>query len=150
VQKEMEYSMNDKNVNKPHWSFWVIAIFMLVWNVMGCINFLVQMNPDMVSSYRETEQAIIQGRPIWATLAFAVAVFGGAIGCLFLILKKSIAFYMFIGSLIGVVITMIHTLGAGIVFSAGELIGIIFMPVAVAAFLIWYSTYSESKCWVST
>lgn len=142
--------MNDTNINKPHWSFWVIAIFMLVWNVMGCINFFVQMNPDMVSSYRESEQAIIQGRPIWATLAFAIAVFGGAIGCVFLILKNSIAFYIFIASFIGVVIPMIHTLGAGINFSTGELIGIIFMPVAVAALLIWYSKYSESKGWVST
>ena len=142
--------MNDANLNKPHWSFWVIAIFILLWNVMGCINFLVQMNPEMVSSYRETEQAIIQSRPFWATLAFAVAVFGGAIGCVFLILKKSIAFYIFIGSLIGAVITMVHTLGSGIIFSSGELIGIIFMPVAVAALLIWYSKYSEGKGWVST
>ena len=142
--------MNEISVNKPHWSFWVITIIMLVWNVMGSINFIVQMNPDMVSSYRETEQAIIQHRPIWATLGFAVAVFGGAVGCIFLILKKSIAFYLFVSSLMGVVITITHTLGAGIDFSAGELIGIIFMPVAVAAFLVWYAKYCESKGWVST
>ena len=67
--------MNDDVVNKVHWSFWVVSIFMLTWNVLGCINIFVQMNPEMVSSYRETEQAIIQGRPLWATVGFAIAVF---------------------------------------------------------------------------
>lgn len=108
------------------------------------------MNPDMVSSYRETEQAIIQGRPIWATAAFALAVFSGALGCLLLMLKKSIAFYLFITSLLGVIVTMIHTLGTGIDFDIGELIGIIVMPAVLAAFLIWYSKYTQSKGWVDT
>jgi len=140
-----------KNINKSnvHWSFWFISAFMLLWNVMGCINFLVQMNPEMISSYRENEQAIIQGRPVWATVAFAIAVFGGALGCLLLMLKKSVAFYIFIASLLGVVVTMVHTLGVGINFGTGEIIGILFMPVAVAAFLIWYSKYAEHKGWIN-
>ena len=141
--------MNNKNVNAVHWSFWVIATFMLIWNVMGCINFFVQMNPDMVASYRETEQAIISGRPAWATVAFAVAVFGGALGCLLLLLRKSAAYYLFIASLLGVIVTMPHTLGLGIDFGLGEILGIILMPLAVAAFLIWYSKQAERKGWVS-
>ncbi len=82
--------MNDKDVSGVHWSFWVIGTFMLLWNVMGCINFIVQMNPDMVASYRDSEQSIILGRPAWATVAFAIAVFSGALGCLLLMLKKSV------------------------------------------------------------
>jgi hypothetical protein len=142
--------MKDIIKSNVHWSFWLISVFMLIWNVMGCINFFVQINPEMISSYRENEQAIIQGRPVWATVAFAIAVFGGAFGCLFLMLKKSVAFYIFIASLLGVVVTTAHTLGIGIDFGAGEIIGIIFMPVAVAAFLIWYSKYAERKSWINT
>jgi hypothetical protein len=52
--------MNNNYTIKTHWSFWLISSVMLVWNVLGCVNFIVQMNPDIVSSYRETEQAIIQ------------------------------------------------------------------------------------------
>ena len=140
--------MNNNNVHAVHWSFWVIATFMLIWNVMGCINFLVQMNPDMVASYRETEQAIISGRPAWATGAFAVAVFGGALGCLLLLLRKSVAYYVFIASFLGVIVTMTHTLGVGIDFGLGEILGIILMPLVVAAFLIWYSKQAERKGWV--
>ena len=117
---------------------------------MGCVNYFIQMNPEMVSSYRETEQAIISARPSWATVAFAVAVFGGALGCILLMLKKSISFYLFIASLLGVVVTMIHTLGAGIDFGIGEISGIIIMPLVVATFLIWYSKYAENKGWINT
>ena len=142
--------MNRNNENNVHWGFWFIATFMLLWNVMGCINFFIQMNPDMISSYRENEKAIINGRPVWATVAFAVAVFGGALGCILLMLKKSVSFYLFIVSLIGVIITMNHTLSIGIDFSIGEMIGFILIPIVVAAFLIWYSKYSKRKGWIST
>lgn len=141
--------MNDDDTGTVHWSFWAIIIFMLIWNVMGCINFFVQMNPEMVASYRENEQAIITGRPVWATVAFAIAVFGGALGCLLLLVKKSIAFYFFIASLLGVVVTILHTLSIGIEFGIGEVIGIIIAPLMVAVFLIWYSKYVQNKGWIS-
>jgi hypothetical protein len=142
-------SMNDNNAGRPHWSFWLITLLMLIWNVMGCINFFVQMDPDMVSSYLESEKAIIQGRPVWATAAFAVAVFGGAIGCLLLMLRRPAALYLLIASLLGVVATMVHTLSIDIDFGIGEIIGIIVMPLAVAIFLIWYSKYVAGKGWQS-
>ena len=141
--------MNDENVGGIHWSFWVIGAVALIWNVMGVINFFVQMNPDMLAAYRESERAIIEGRPAWATGAFAIAVFGGTLGCLLLLLRKSAAYYLFIASLLGVVVTMVHTLGVGIDFSLGEILGIILMPLVVAALLIWYSKLSQSKGWVS-
>jgi hypothetical protein len=142
--------MNTKNVSAVHWSFWLITIVMLLWNVMGCINFFVQMNPEIVNSYRENEQVIITGRPAWATFAFAVAVFGGALGCVLLLLKRNVAFYFFVISLLGVVVTMVHTLSTGISFGIGEIMGIILMPLVVATFLIWYSKYVESKGWINT
>jgi hypothetical protein len=148
--KKLEHAMNDKITDGIHWSFWVISTLMLIWNVMGCVNYFIQMNPEMVSSYRETEQAIISSRPSWATVGFAVAVFGGVLGCILLMLKKSISFYLFIASLLGVVVTMIHTLGAGIDFGFGEISGIIIMPLVVSAFLIWYSKYAEKKGWINT
>lgn len=140
--------MNDDFVGKVHWSFWAIGAVSLVWNVAGVVNFIVQMDPDMLAAYRESERAIIEGRPAWATAAFAIAVFGGAIGCLLLLLKKSAAFYLFIASLLAVIVTMAHSLSVGIDFGIGEIMGIILMPLVVAAFLIWYSKHAESKGWV--
>jgi hypothetical protein len=140
--------MNDKTVGSVHWSFWVIGAIALIWNVMGVINFFEQMNPNVLAAYRASERAIVEGRPLWATIGFAIAVFGGALGCLLLLLRKSGAYYLFVASLLGVIVTMTHTLGVGIDFGLGEILGIILMPLVVAAFLIWYSKHAKSKGWI--
>ena len=144
--------MNDETVGGVHWSFWAIGVVALIWNVMGVINFFVQMNADALASFPESHRAIIEGRPAWATGAFAIAVFGGALGCLLLLLRKSAAYYLFIASLLGVIVQLIHTLGIAsstINFSPFEILMIILMPLVVAAFLIWYSKWAESKGWTS-
>jgi len=144
--------MNNKSVIGVHWSFWVIGAIALIWNVMGVINFFVQMNPDVLDAYRESERAIIEGRPAWATGAFAIAVFGGALGCVLLLMRKWAAYYVLIASLLGVIVTMIHTLGIAsstIDFSPFEIFMMILMPLVVAAFLIWYAKQAKSKGWIS-
>jgi hypothetical protein len=141
--------VNERTVGGVHWSFWAIGAVALIWNVMGVINFFVQMNPDVLTAYRESERAIIEGRPAWTTGGFAIAVFGGALGCVLLLLRKSAAYYLFIASLLGVIVTMAHALGVGIDFGLGEILGIILIPLVVAAFLIWYSKQAESKGWIS-
>jgi|TARA_Y100000310_G_scaffold340717_1_gene437492 type III secretory pathway component EscS len=140
--------MKEKTADAIHWSFWVISSVMLVWNAMGVVNFFMQMNPEVLAAYRESERAIVEGRPAWATGAFAIGVFAGALGCLLLLFRKSAAYYLFIASLIGVLVTMIHTLTVGIDFSLGEILGIILSPVVVAVFLIWYAKYAEAKSWI--
>jgi hypothetical protein len=144
--------MNDETVRGVHWSFWAIVTIALIWNVMGVINFFVQMNADALASFLESHRAIIVGRPAWATGGFAIAVFGGALGCFLLLLRKSAAYYLFIASLFGVIVTMTHTLGIAsstIDFRPFEILMMIVMPLVVAAFLIWYSKWAESKGWIS-
>ncbi len=141
--------MNDKAVTRVHWSFWLISAIALIWNVLGSVNFFMQMNPDMLDAYRESERAIIQGRPVWATGAFAVAVMVGALGGLLLLLRKSAATYMFIASLAGVIVTMIHTLGVDYDFTPVELLVMVVMPAVVAALLIWYSKHAEGRGWIN-
>ena len=146
----MNDATNDQATGRVHWSFWVIGVIALLWNIGGVANFIVQvMNADMLDSYRESERAIIEGRPMWATVSFAVAVFGGALGCLLLLLRKSAAFYVFVTSLLGVIVTMVHSLSLGIDFGPAEIVGIILMPLVLAVFLVWYSRYANRKGWVS-
>jgi len=143
--------MNDETVSRVHWSFWVISAFALIWNVLGSVNYLSQMNPDLVASLPETHRAIIEGRPAWATGGFAIAVFGGAFGGLLLLLRKSAAAYLFIASLVGTIVTMIHTINIAsstIDFNAVEILVMILLPLLVAAFLIWYSKNAQSKNWI--
>lgn len=134
--------MNDNTTSAVHWSFWVIGALALVWNALGGVNYIMQMNPDVVATLPDTHQAIIIGRPAWATGGFALGVFVGAIGGLLLLLRKPAAFYAFIVSLLGILVTMIHTLrvvNSGVEFSSAEIFVMMVLPVVVAAFLLWYS-----------
>ncbi len=140
--------MNDKTVGGVHWSFWTISVVALIFNLMGVTNYFAQMNADSLASFPESYRPIIEGRPAWATGAFAIAVFGGSLGCLFLLLRKSVAFYVLIASLLGVIVTMMHIFGvAG--FSSFEIWMGVLMQLVVTVFLIWYSKRAESKGWIS-
>ena len=59
---------------------------------------------------------------------------------------------MFIASLLGVIVTVTHTLtlaGSTIDLTPVEIVAYILMPLVVAAFLIWYSMHAKSKGWIS-
>lgn len=137
--------MNDKRAKRVHWSFWAIAAVALVWNAMGCINYLMQTNAGMLSRYPDAARALVESRPAWATGSFAIAVWGGAVGCVLLLLKKSAANYLFVASLLGVILTNIHTftVGGSTEIWVGSL-----MSLAVATFLLWYSKRAVRKEWI--
>ncbi len=119
---------------------------------MGAINFIVQMvTPDVIASMSDTHRAIIEGRPAWATVGFGVAVFGGALGCLVLLFRKSASYHFFIASGVGVVVAVIHTVRiarSNVLFHPSDIFMMMVMPVLVAALLIWYANYSKTKGWI--
>jgi len=136
---------------RAHWSFWLIAIVMLIWNGLGVVNYFVQMNSDFIAQMSDVHRAIIVERPGWATGGFAIAVVLGTLGCLLLLFKKSIAYYLFIASLVGVLVTMVHTIGVAMNtagFGLPNVIMMIVMPTVVAVFLIWYVKMTEKKGWI--
>ena len=144
--------MNDKAAVGVHWSFWLISILALIWNALGGVNYMMQMNADLVASLPDTHRAIIVGRPAWATGGFAFTVFGGALGCLLLLLRKQAAFSLFAVSLLGVVVTSVHTIrvaSSTIEFSFAEIFVMILSPVIVAAFLLWYARRAQRKAWLN-
>ncbi len=140
--------MNDETVGGTHWSFWVISAVALMWNVFGVMNFFMQMTADM-AAMPESQRAILEHRPVWSTGAFALAVVGGALGCLLLLLRKSAAFHVLVASLLAVVVATIPLLGMGIDLGLFEISMYFLMPLLVAAFLVWYSKYAENKGWIS-
>lgn len=142
--------MNGENKGGVHWSFWIIGAVALVWNVMGSINFFAQMNADVVASMPESYRLVIADRPAWVTGAFAIAVLGGAVGSLLLLLKKSTAYYVFIASLLGVIVTMAHavSLASSAIDFNSVFVGAL-MSLVVAAILVWYSRWAKNKRWIN-
>ena len=129
-----------------HWSFWVIGLAGLIWNIMGGINFSMQMNPEMLAEYPADARLLVEGRPAWATGAFAIAVFGGVFANLLLLFKRSVSLYVFIAALLGVLVTNIHTLG---VTDSTSILSGSLMSFIVATFFIWYAKNALGKGWIN-
>ena len=129
-------------MQKPHLSFWIVAIAGLIWNLMGSMNYIMQSNPETVAQMPDVYQMIINGRPSWATAGFAIAVFGGSVGCILLLLRKNVAVPVFMLSLAGIVLTVIHaTMLVGMVPSS-------VLSVLVGGALLWYATIARRKNWL--
>ena len=127
---------------KPHFSFWIIAAVGLLWNLMGCLNYIMQANVDAVAQMPELYQAIIAARPAWATAAFAIAVFGGAVGCILLLLRRRVASAAFVVSLIAIAGHSVFTLRvAGVTPS-------LVLVVLVGVALLWYTSIARRSGWL--
>lgn len=119
------------------WRFWLIVIIGLIFNLLGCMNFLMQMDADSVASMPDVYRMMIETRPAWGTAAFAVAVFGGALGCVVLLLRKPLAFYLLAASLVGAFVAQLPYLGMANLPSEAW-IGWL-AQIAIGTFLVWFA-----------
>jgi hypothetical protein len=135
-------SMNAEST-KPATSFWVVAIIALIWNGMGAAAYLgtVTMSQETLDAMPEAQRNIVTSTPAWATGAFALAVWGGLLASLLLLIRKKLATTVFIASFVGIVVQMAHALfmtNSIEVYGPGGFV----MPVLVLAFgayLIYFS-----------
>ena len=140
------------STTKPATWFWVISLIALVWNLMGVMAYIMQvtMTPEDISMLPENERALYESLPMWATGAFAIAVWGGALGCLLLLLRKTWATSVLTVSFIGILVQMYHSFFVSNsidVYGPGGMVMPI-MVVLIGIFLIWFSRAATIKGWL--
>ena len=88
----------------PKW-FLPVAIVALLWNLAGCVAYLsdVMMSPEDLAKMTMAQQAAYAARPAWSVAATAIAVWGGAAGCVGLIMRRSWAAPALVVSLVALV-----------------------------------------------
>ena len=138
--------------NKPATWFWVVSAIALVWNAMGVIAYIAQvtMSAEALQALPENERVLLQSIPTWATVAFAIAVWGGVLGSALLLMRKTWAAPVFIVSFLGILIQIVHSFfmsNSIEVYGPGGMV----MPVMVlvfGAFLIWFSRKATENGWL--
>lgn len=138
--------------SKPTTAFWVITVIALLWNLSGLMAFFMDafMSPEVLAALPDPQRELYESTPAWLKVVYGIAVFGGTIGCILLLLKKSLAIQLFIVSLVAIAIQMLYSL---FLSKAVEVHGIasIIMPICVIAigiFLVWYAKRAKTKGWV--
>ena len=86
-------------------SFFIVAIVLLLWNLMGIVAFVIQYTADLAALAKSDPYTarIFAGMPGWAWAAYAVAVGCGTLGAIMLLMRKGLAAPLFALSVLGVV-----------------------------------------------
>ncbi len=139
--------MTNTSTSKPPIWFWIISVIALIWNSLGVDGYIGQAyNTERYrSSFTPEQLEVAANAPSWTMGAFAIAVFAGVLGAIFLLLRKKIATTFWMISLIAVVLQMGYTLITGEAAS----IAMVIMIIVFAFAFLWFSRLSTSKGWIS-
>ena len=144
--------MSEESTSRLPASFYIICGAALVWNLVGVMNYVVQvtMTQEALNALPEAERLLLESAPVWATSAFAIAVNAGALGCLLLLLRQTWAYPVLIVSLAGIIVQMSHSfLIANVIeiYGPGELI-LSATIIVIGFFLVWYAKGAKEKGWI--
>ena len=140
-----------KNSRAPA-SLRVIGWLALFWNLMGVVMFLMQtgLSAEQVAAMPDGRRMVYEAMPAWLTVAYAVGVFGGALGAFGLLLRRRWAVAAFGASLLAVVANMVgiyvHTPAWQVSGAAGLPLGILL--IAIAGFLFRYARRAAARGWI--
>ena len=96
---------------KAPWHLWAVGAASLVWNSFGALDFVMTQtrNQAYLSSLTPVQRDFFFGFPLWVVVAWGVAVWGGVLASLLLLLRKRQAAHLFLASVVGMVLTDINS-----------------------------------------
>jgi hypothetical protein len=135
--------MENSSTKLPIW-YWLVAIFFLLWNLMGVGSFLGQvfMTDEALKALSPAEQELYRAYPFWTYVLFAIAVTGGTLGSIGLLLRKKWAKTAFVVSLVAIIPQMTYNIfftKTCEVYGSGAVVMPV-MIVIVGIFLVWHSS----------
>lgn len=100
------------NARTP-WHLWVVGIFAVLWNAMGAFDYFMTQtqNEGYMSNFTPEQLEYFYGFPSWVVAFWAIAVWGGVLGAVLLVLRKGLAVPVFLVSFISMVVTTIYNFG---------------------------------------
>ena len=116
------------------WHLWMVGILGVLWGSVGAFDYLMTQtrNESYMSQFTPEQLDFFYGFPTWVVAFWALAVWGGLLGTVLLLLRKRFAAPVLLGSLLAMAVTSIHNYvfsnglevsgGAGLAFS-----GLIFL-----------------------
>ena len=141
-----------QRIKAPTW-FMVVAVVLFIWNLLGVMAYVMQvtMSPETLAALPEQQREMYANIPTWATAAFAIAVNGGVLGCLLLILKKNLAGLFLQLSLAGVLVQMYHAFFISNnleVFGPGAMVMPV-MVIVIAIYLVTLAAKAKARKWTN-
>ncbi len=139
------------NIKPPRW-FWILSALALLWNILGILAYLADayMSIEDLEQMSQAERLLYESQPAWVTGAYAIAVWGGALGCVLLLLRKKWARPILYLSLFGIIAQISYSIffsNSIEVYGPGGII----MPVLVLCIgiaLVIFANKAAAKAWI--
>ena len=136
---------NTRGNEKAAWHLWFTGVASLLWGSIGAMDYLMTQtkNEAYMGNYSPEQLQFFYEIPSWVVAAWAIGVWGGVLGAIFLLLRKGMAVWILLASLLAVLVTNFHNY----VLSNGmEVSGDTFSLVLTATiFLIALGLYLYSR-----
>lgn len=147
-QQQTTTMENNTRINPPAW-FWVVSILALLWNLMGAAAYIS--DKYGLIELTAAQQELSELTPVWATAAYAFAVWGGVLGCIALLLRKRWARTLLLVSLLGVIANQVYMFFLSNTFEIygttemGLQIGILIIALA----LVYFAGVAQKRRWLN-
>jgi len=132
----------------PLW-YWVIAAVALLWNLMGCAIFAIEMfaQEAAMESMTQAQKEWARSIPRWIYLVYGVAVSTGVAGSIGLFMRKSWTITMFAICFAAVSVQMVYTMliGGGLQVMGPSGLVMPSMVIGIAASLLWFSWFARRR-----
>ena len=99
--------------NQTPWHLWLVGTITLLWNAMGALDYYMSQtkNEAYMSMFTPEQLDFFYSFPSWSVALWAIAVWGGLLGCVLLLLRKHLAVQVFLISLVCVIVNTIYIYG---------------------------------------
>lgn len=135
--------MSEEQATRTPRHLWVIGIVALLWNLGGAMDYLMTetKNEAYMGKFTPEQLEFFYSIPAWVVAFWALAVWGGVLGAVLLLLRKKLAWPVLLVSFLSMVVTMIHNYGlaggADIMGGSGVFFSVVIFVVALA--LVMYA-----------
>ena len=131
---------------KAPWHLWLVSVFALLFNAVGVFDFvmnLAQGHQYLASTGMTPEQvAHYQQMPGWMFVVWAVGVFGAFGASILLLMRRTLAFPVFVVSLAAFLVSLFYTY---VLTNGGALMGrqMAITSAVIAGLLVAFSGYAR-------
>lgn len=139
--------MSETLETKTPMHLWIIGVVALLWNAVGAVDYVMTQtkNEAYMGQFTAEQLEFFYGLPMPIVAAWAIAVWGGVLGAVLLLLRKRLAVSVFLVSFIAMVITAIHNYGLSNGLEAiGDTGALVFTAVIFVVALLLY-LYSRNQ-----
>lgn len=134
----------------PLW-YWVIAAVAVLWNLLGCAFFGMEIfaQEAMMESMTEDQKEWARSIPGWIYFVYGLAVSTGVAGSIGLFMRKGWTIAMFTICLVAVIVQMVYTMiiGGGIQVMGPSGLVMPSLVIVFSAALLGFSWFARSRSW---